>query len=230
MNNIEHIDSKPETMSDIIAGFKEVRADIVALRENQAETDKLLKESIAAAEKRSIEAEKRSIEAEKRGIETDKRIKKLNDALDKQSKSLDKLKEITGSHSNNLGSFAEEYFFNSFENDKRDFFGEMFDSIRKNLKGIEHDDEYDIVLINGKSVAIVEVKFKAHENDVQKVLKKAETFRINYPKYQNHKIYLGLASMAFYPELEERCKEEGIATVKQDGDTVVIYDENLKTF
>ena len=115
-------------------------------------------------------------------MENARQINKLEVIVERQSKSLDKLKEVTGSHSNNLGSFAEEYFSNSFENDKRDFFGEAFDSVRKNLKGIEHDDEYDIVLLNGKSVATVEVKFKAHENDVQKVLKKAETFRINYPK------------------------------------------------
>jgi hypothetical protein len=175
------------------------------------ETDRLLKESITAA---------------------DKRIMRLEDVVDKQSKSLDKLKDITGSHSNNLGSFAEEYFFNSFENGKRNFFGEKYDSIRRNVPaGLEgNEDEYDIVFVNGKSVALIEVKFKAHENDVPKVVKKAKTFRINYPKYKNHKIYLGLASMAFYPELEEKCKNNGIAIIKQDGDTVIINDKNLKAF
>ena len=137
-----------------------------------------------------------------------------------------------GALTNNLGSFAEEYFFNSFEQGKCDFFGEKFDSIRRNVQDLEQiiDDEYDIVMLNGKSVALVEIKFKAHENDLPKVLKKVETFRINYPKFQNHRIYLGLASMAFYPKLEEKCKEEGIAIVKQDGDNVVINYDNLKAF
>lgn len=100
------------------------------------------------------------------------------------------------------------------------------------MKGIEvgFKDEYDILLINGKSIAIVEIKFKAHKNDVSNILKKPETFRINFPKYQNHKVYLGLATMAFYKELEQECINEGIAIVKQVGDTVVIKDEHLKTF
>ena len=135
-----------------------------------------------------------------------------------------------GAWSYNIGVFAEEYFFNSFDNGKRNFFGEEFEKISNNVKGIEKEDEYDLLLINGKSVGIVETKFKAHENDIPKVLKKANTFRENFPKYKNHKVYLGLASMAFYPELEQQCVEQGIAIVKQVGDTVVINDKHLKTF
>ena len=150
--------------------------------------------------------------------ETDRQIKEL--------------KDVIGGTGNNLGFFAEEYFFNSFEYGKKDFFGEKFDSIRRNVPaGLEgNKDEYDIVLVNGKSVAIVEVKFKAHENDLPKIVKKAETFRINYPKYENHRIFLGLASMSFYSDVEKKCFDEGIAIVKQVGNTVVINDEHLKEF
>lgn len=129
-------------------------------------------------------------------------------------------------------SFAEEYFLNSFEKGKQIFFGENFDEIEKNVKGIKkgYKDEYDILLINGKSVGIMEVKFKAHENDVPEIIKKAETFRVNFSEYENHRIYLGLATMSFYPELEQKCINEGIAIVKQVGDTVVINDEHLKAY
>ena len=147
-------------------------------------------------------------------------------------KQIDKLQKTMGGWANNHGFFAEEYFLNSFENNKRNFFGERFDEIEKNVKGIKkgYKDEYDILLINGKSIGIVEVKFKAHENDVPQILRKAETFRINFPEYKDHQIYLGLATMAFYPELEQRCITEGIAVIKQVGDTVVINDEHLKKF
>ncbi|MCL2312696.1 MAG: hypothetical protein FWC41_09485 [Firmicutes bacterium] len=148
--------------------------------------------------------------------ETDRQIKKVN--------------EMLGSWANNHGSFAEEYFINSFEKGKNNFFGERFDDIRQRVTGLKIKDEYDILLINGQSVGIVEVKYKAHENDVDKVLKKAQTFRINYPDYINHQIYLGLASMTFYPELEQECIQKGIAIVKQVGDTVVINDKHLKVF
>jgi hypothetical protein len=79
-------------------------------------------------------------------------------------------------------------------------------------------------------MGIIEVKFKAHDNDIEEVLGKAVTFRSNFPKYANHRIYLGLASMSFYPELEQKCIENGIAIIKQIGETVVINDEHLKIF
>jgi len=155
--------------------------------------------------------------------------KKSNADFDRRIK---KLEEITGSWANNHGSFAEEYFFNSFENGKQNFFGEKFDKIKKKLynfwQGIE--DEYDIVLYNHSSVALIEVKYKAHENDIPKVLKKAETFKILFPNYKDFKIYLGLASLSFYPELEQECIKQGIAIIKQVGDTVVINDSHLKVF
>jgi anaerobic selenocysteine-containing dehydrogenase len=149
--------------------------------------------------------------------------------LQEVAKSQKELQKTVGAWANNQGAFAEEYFFNSFESGRQNFFGEKFDEIKKNIKGIEKDDEYDILLINGEYIGIIEVKFKAHENDIPKVLRKAETFSENFPKYKNHKIYLGLATMAFYPELEQECVNEGIAVIKQIGDTVVINDENLKT-
>jgi hypothetical protein len=157
-------------------------------------------------------------ELAERQAETDRQIKKVNGTL--------------GAWANNHGSFAEEYFFNSFDNGRQNFFGEKFDRIKKNVPGLneKYEDEYDILLINGKSIGIVEVKYKAHENDVPKVLKKAVTFRANFPHFAGHQVYLGLATMAFYPNLEQMCINEGIAIIKQVGDSVVINDEHLKVF
>jgi len=168
--------------------------------------------------KKQEESARRQEETDRQMQETDRRMKELQKTL--------------GGWANNHGSFAEEYFVNSFENNKRNFFGEHFDRIEHNVKGIksEFSDEYDILLINGESIGIVEVKFKAHVNDVPQILRKAETFRVNFPEYKKHQIYLGLATMVFYPELEQECISEGIAVIKQVGDSVVINDEHLKVF
>jgi hypothetical protein len=86
------------------------------------------------------------------------------------------------------------------------------------------------VLRYNLSSIVTEVKFKAHLNDVPSVVREAETFRINYPNYAKHKIYLGLASLSFYPDLEQECTNQGIAIIKQVGDTVVINDDHLKVY
>jgi hypothetical protein len=169
-------------------------------------------------------------------VEFDKRMKESNEKFEKDRedyrKRMKKMEKNMGNWSNNHGSFAEEYFFNSFENEQQNFFGEHFHEIRKKINPKEKhlEDEYDIVMYNDSSVAIVEAKFKAHKNDITQVLKKAETFRILCPSYKDFKIYLGLASLSFYPELEEECISQGIAVIKQVGDTVVINDEHLKLF
>jgi hypothetical protein len=168
--------------------------------------------------------------------ETERLIKKREEAEKKSKEDFDrrwkKIDETIGSWANNYGFIAEEYFFNSFERGKKNFFGEKFNEITKGLKGRINklEDEYDIVMFNGSSIAIVETKYKAHVNDVPQVLKKAETFRILFPYHKDLKIYLGLATMAFYPELEQACINKGIAVIKQVGETVIIHDEHLKVF
>jgi len=179
------------------------------LTERQAETDKLIKES---------------------RVESDRQLKESRADYDQRMKDLN---EKIGSWSNNHGFIAEEYFFNSFEQGKQNFFGEHFDTIRRNVKPHENiikDDEYDIVMINGKSVAIIEVKFKAHENDIPDVLNKVETYRANFPKHAHLKIYLGLASKSFYSQLEKACNKAGIAIIKQVGDKIIINQDNLKVY
>ena len=90
--------------------------------------------------------------------------------------------------------------------------------------------ELDLILVNGKSIAIFEVKYKVREKHIEQVKKKVKTFRKKFPEYQNHKVFLGLASMFFDDEVQKKCIENGIAVVKQVGDTLVIHDEKLKTF
>ena len=184
------------------------------------ETDRVLKETERIFKEQAAESERKR---EKNWADYEKRMKKIDEQM--------------GAWSNNHGSFAEEYFFNSFDAGEQNFFGEQFDDIEQNLKpksikfnNMKIQDEYDIVLYNHSSVAIIEVKFKAHENDIAQTLKKAETFRILCPDYKDFKIYLGLASMSFYKELEQKCTEQGIAIIKQIGDSVVINDAHLKVF
>jgi hypothetical protein len=183
------------------------------------ETAQLQKEN-----ERHFEKEQRSFEKER--AKTEKMMKE--NAL-----RFKEMEQTIGSWANNHGFFAEEYFISSFKKGRRNFFGENFERLLDRVKGIPQkgfEDEYDILLINGKSVGIVEIKFKAHLNDIPTVLRKAETFRVNFPEYKNHQIYLGLATMAFYHKLEQECIKKGIAVIKQIGDSVVINDKNLKIF
>ena len=218
---METLQNRQATPESVWAILQETARSQKETAKRMKETDKIVKETdkiVKETAKQMKETDRQMKETDRRMKETDRRMKELQ--------------KTVGGQLNNLGSFAEEYFFNSFENGKQNFFGERFARILDHVKGIKKEfvDEYDILLINGISVGIVEVKFKAHENDLPKILRKAETFRINFPEYANHQIYLGLATMSFYPELEKECINQGIAVIKQVGDTIVINDTHLKTF
>ena len=190
-----------------------------ALKEQIAENERFIKEQ-TAENKRFIKEQTAESERKREKNWTDYEIR------------MKRIETRVGAWSNNHGSFAEEYFYNSFDNDQRNFFGEKFDSIERGLKSKSKklQDEYDIVLYNHHAVAIIEVKYKAHENDIAQTMKKAETFRILCPDYKDFKIYLGLASLSFYPAIELKCTEQGIAVIKQVGDTVIINDAHVNVF
>ena len=185
-----------------------------------ADFDRKLEMSEAKFEKRMAKLDrqfaKSQADFERRTAETDRQFKQLG--------------KMIGGLSNNHGTFAEEYFFNSFENGKKTFFGEKFDDCLKNVPGVLYKDEYDILLINGQSVGIVEIKHTAHGKDIDDVLGKAKSIKINYPNFHHHRVFLGLASLVFDPTVEKLCTDQGIAVIKQVGDLVVVNEDNLKAF
>ena len=218
MNNSQY------TFESVWAALQETNR---ILKESQAENDRLIKESARRQE------------------ETDRIIKESQAETAKQMKETDKivagvatlvkaLGEQVGGWDKSHGMFAEEYFINSLNNGEKKFFGEQFEKLIANYSfnnsSTNKQGEFDIVLINCTSAAIIEVKFKARKNDVQQLLNQVSSFREEFPQYQSHRIYLGMAALTFEKDVDTECVKEGIAVFKQDGDTIVITDDNLKVF
>ena len=134
--------------------------------------------------------------------------------------------------SHNFGSAVEDYFYNSMA-DNPTLGGIQFDDIGRNVqrRSKRLEDEYDIVLYNGDCIALIECKTKAHEKDITTLIdKKVGNFRTLFPYYKDYKIYLGLASFSFYPDLEAFAKEKGVAILKQKGEVMEIEADNLKAY
>ena len=144
------------------------------------------------------------------------------------------LKKQIGGMGNNNGAFAQEFFFNAIFYGERKLFGQEFDDamteVRKYFKKGGTKSEFDIVLFNGKSICIVEVKYKADTDDARTLPEKEKSFRECFPEHADKKLYLALASMSFDKHVEDECKKQGIAIIKQVGETIEIYDEQMKVF
>ena len=192
-------------------------------------------------EKTRVEADQRNAEEDQRRAESTKKLEAVGEYLnqvgkriDEMGKNVNQVSQQLGGMGNSNGEYAEEFFYNAFLHGKRNILGEKFDDVMKSSKvtfNKGYEDEYDILLVNGCAVCIIEVKYKADSSDLpRQVLRKAQTFRVNFPKYNDKKLYLALAGMSINPLTEKACKDNGIAIIKQVGKAVAIYDEHLKAF
>jgi hypothetical protein len=198
----------------------EKKKNLPTLEEVWATLDRIaerMDRSSAEADKRNAEADKRNAEAAKRNAEADKRLKKLE-------------KDIFGIGRNN-GYYAEEFFQHVFSK-KREFAGIKFDGMIPNLKYEGKEScEFDIVLVNGDCIAIIEAKYRVNPDFVEElVTKKLAQFRKYFPTYKNHAVYFGIAGLSFNKEVIKSAKERGVAIVRQDGQRVVVDSLPTKTY
>ena len=225
------------TANDIFLMFKETDKKFQETDKKFQETDKLLKEYARILTEKQAETDRLIKENARtlteKQVETDRLLKDLTEKQAETAKQIKDNNKQLGGMCNSNGDAATEFFYNSLKYKQHNLFGEHFDDIYKEVvretkKGFE--DEYDVLGINCRAVCIVEVKFKADTNDVEKILRKVITFRENFPEHSNKILYLAAASMSFHKRTEKAFIDNGIAIIKQVGDTVAIHDGHLKRF
>jgi hypothetical protein len=148
-------------------------------------------------------------------IELDRADAHMREALAEMGRRL-------GSMGQNQGDVAEEFFYNSLE-DSPTLGGIHYDfkdkSWRKRSGKVQ--DEFDIVLVNAEHVALIEVKYKAHANDLAKILdKKISNFKILFPEYANYQHHLGFASLHMNDELKQSALDAGVMVLQRKGDVM----------
>ena len=88
-------------------------------------------------------------------------------------------------------------------------------------------DEFDILLVNGESIALIEVKYKVHPNILEVLPKKIEHLKL-MPQYKNYKIYAGIAGFYIPDEVIEEATKQGYFVLQRKGDVIQTYADNLK--
>jgi hypothetical protein len=153
-------------------------------------------------------------------IKTDAQLAKTDAQLAKTDAKLDKLAEMYGGVSNNQGKVAEEFFYNSLKHNPV-LNGLKFDFIEKNVTrskdGIE--EEYDILLVNGQVVYIIEVKYSLHTRDIERmVTRKLPNFKKLFLEYRNYEIRTAFASFSMAEDVIKEGFEKGITLLQRRGD------------
>jgi hypothetical protein len=215
-----------------------------AIKERFDQTEQLIKETSQQMKETDRQMKENDLRLTKMREETDRQMKENDLRLTKMREETDRLmkensreiKELNrslGGISNSNGDMAEEFFFNIFRRNKT-FVNEHYDSVQKNYfySNGEAGAESDIVLFNGTSVAIIEVKYKATQKNIriEKLISNVTLFKKCSPIYRNHKVYLGVAAMSFGKWLEQELHDAGIATIHPLGKKIVIYDKDVREF
>ena len=190
-------------------------------------TDQELKDLVASLAVAQKETSKLQKETDAQLKETSKQQKKTDTQLKETDRKLDKVAKILGGISANQGDVAEDFFYNSFIKDNH--LGSLvFDDITKSMA--KHrgkiQEEYDLFLTNGDAIAIIEVKYKAHIEDVAKLERKFNHFKKLFPIYQDYKLYGAMASFYFNQETRDELLKQGYFVVERSGDLMTMENSD----
>ena len=160
-------------------------------------------------------------ETDRQMKETDIRMKETDIQMKETDRKLKSVGAQLGNIGANQGDIAEEFFVNSLSDLK--VCGIQYDELHKNMhKRIrKNEGEFDIVLINGVDIAIIETKYKAHEDDLEDLIEsKHKKFKELYPEYNNYNHHLGLASFYISDELKNKALKNNIFVLQRKGDLI----------
>ena len=174
------------------------------------------------AEDRAIESaktEKMFQETDAKFKETDKRISQLSINIDGIART--------------QGEITEDYFFNIL--DEKKVIGNLkFDNIERNLFQYVRNDmkgEYDIILFNGDTVLLVEVKNKIRDKDIKNLKdKQIKNFRELFPTYKDYKIYGAIAGFTIKKDLIKKAKDNRFFVLQKKGELLVEEHNKIKSY
>ncbi len=185
-------------------------------------TDTELRELVASLAVAQSRTDEQLAKTDAQLAKTDAQLAKTDAQLAKTDAKLDKLAEMYGGVGNNQGKVAEEFYYNSLKH-RPELNGIRFDFIEKNVTrskgGIE--EEYDLLLVNGREIVIIEVKYKLHPKDIERFAgRKAENFTKLYPEYKDYKIHLAMATFAVDDDVKKLVLEHGITLLQRRGEII----------
>ena len=131
--------------------------------------------------------------------------------------------------SQNLGDMAETFFYNSLVA-APEIGGISFDRVAHNMivGSKSRRSEFDIVLTNGATIAIVEVKLKAHVKDLNQIDSQIKRYRELFPEHKDYAIYGGIASLTMPRDVLAEARAQGYFVLEQIGNVMSSATEGMR--
>ena len=167
-------------------------------------------------------------ESEKYRLESEKEYKELRELQKKNEinseKEYKKLRELLGYEKQSKGEMLEQSFFYSLR--EHLFLDNVkYDSIELNKDILYFKDnqikskEFDILLLNGKTLAVIEIKSKPKKSDIYNLLRAKEVFT----QFKEVKLYIGFSNL----DKKKEKKAELINLAKKHNTKLLISKGNI---
>ena len=187
-----------------------------------------MEEIFAEREKENAEREREYAEYKKENAEREKEYAEYKKRSEWEWNELKKhLRGITL----NRGREVEDNLFYAISQSMT-FAGVKFDVIDRN-KQINDENlktltDFDIIMINGDSVALIEVKADVESRDVRDLIgRKKRIFRERLKMFDNHKLYLGIGGELFDNDAIEEAKANGVGVIRVVGEKVEFFTDKI---
>ena len=217
---------------DHSASFAKIWATLDKVAERLTEVAAQNREN--AAQNKENAAQNRENAA--RQAENAAQIAKLVANSEKTDKEIDKLLRSSRElHSNvrNEAEACEQRFIASLRRQKLVIAGVTFDEIYSNHRKDRKNEhiELDGLLVNGDSIAILEVKKRLHLNDVEKVRDNLiGRFRKLYPEHQHKRLMVLVAGENINKDAAAAALEAGFVVLSFKARRLQMQDEQLRYY
>ena len=159
-----------------------------------------------------------------------KSIAEDREAHRKTQEELSKLSKEIRNYIGNDAQSVEEYFYQTLKQ-TMELGGIQYDHIARNLQLHDNAPEFDTVLFNGGTICLIEVKKKAHPEQLLKMAKnKVQDFKQCFPNYADFAFHVGIATMVSHQELIRQAKEAGVYLLTQKSEQLACLNEDVITF
>ena len=184
-------------------------------------TDEELKTLVASLAIANQELSEKMDRTDEQMRHTDEQMKLTDEQMKRTDEKLERIGIHVGNVTHNQGDVAEDFFYQSLAKDTH--LGSIrFDDITKNMQkhrgGLQ--EEYDLFMTNGEAIAVVEVKYKAHENDIDKLERKMGNFKKLFPIYKDYKLYGALASFHINDDAKKEALKRGYFVLQRSGNVI----------
>ena len=104
------------------------------------------------------------------------------------------------------------------------------DDIHAKVKGGPpgRQQEYDLILENGRHVAVIEVKYKFKKSDLHQLDQQLARIRSDFPVYKRKRLYGGIAGFSIPTEVAAAARARGYFVLRRRGQLLRVEATDMK--